>query len=1057
MESSEDWLKSSGLSVSDLLSLCTTDAPVSETGSGLSRQLQISSESLAQFEEQLYIAIETHHDRIKWLGQGSRKVFGVVSGSHVAVLVDSSDMNCSTDRLADLQKRLLALIEEQLRFKKQLYLLSFGSEVSSLWDEPKNTCPLRLQQCCAWVKHLQAGGGCDLLRALERALRRSELDTVLIILGSRPEQTVEVICDCLAQHPKISVHMVAYNCSSPAAIDTVKKMAAVSNGRYHLFSDALGVVDSSTDVDVLWTEIKAARDALAHIQSIQQGGDGDTAASVDSQISAGLSDLSLSELSPVHSALSAPLIFSPSDPAQQTSSDWLKKHGLKAQRLDLYQLLARNAYSPHETFVAVLGKTVSSTVHERLMVQVDWPDGSVKNLHVDPPSLHSYQKRLLRAVRVCERRVAWLNQTSSRMIWGSVCEQRVQVLLDMSGMNTHLQLHIQHALRTLLQEQMAGKHSFNVILFGSDVQSWQRKMFPATHENLQAVWQWFQTQECVGGRNTLSALRWALEDEPPADSALTDGVYLLTTGLPDQHMDSVTSYVSERCSTSNLNLHVCLFTEVKHTESQAETARALSDLAHAGHGRFIWTTETGVLESDDISVLIEEMQTAANYYQKSCELVDSLMQKSSSGGSGESSSSSIRPPTSSPKSKVPLPRPTTLSLARQERGQKSRPNSSKAETPAVHSKSAQRRVSVSQSVFFMEDGHLGFVFKSYPKPKSVRKSIASIKLPKHEGICSTKQWLKRFGIRNLHLDLHRLLSGPECRHQDTLVPSVQRRVSAKYCAIFPSIQINGAVKHLHLSPAELKQYISQTETLMLRYCQRLQWLLTGSRRMFGSVLEKEVCLLLDVSGSMASCFPELQKGLTLLIWDQLHANSVRFNMLAFSRGLCMWRPALVQSTEDQCVHAVQWLSQINTHGSSSTLTALQTACGLADGVGVYLISDGRSDCSHSLILTEMETLRREKSFTVHTIALNCSDRSSSDFLKRLAHKNGGRFHQAPESTDPDLIREQLSDPSSALNLPEFEGDDLKRLTEEIQKLRLFQKQAKAFRETVLESRKREGT
>jgi len=39
---------------------------------------------------------------------------------------------------------------------------------------------------------------------------------------------------------------------------------------------------------------------------------------------------------------------------------------------------------------------------------------------------------------------------------------RVQVVLDMSGMNTHYQLHIQFALRILLEEQLADTHSFNV-------------------------------------------------------------------------------------------------------------------------------------------------------------------------------------------------------------------------------------------------------------------------------------------------------------------------------------------------------------------------------------------------------------------------------------------------------------------------------------------------------------------------------------------------------------------------------------------------------------------
>lgn len=64
---------------------------------------------------------------------------------------------------------------------------------------------------------------------------------------------------------------------------------------------------------------------------------------------------------------------------------------------------------------------------------------------------------------------------------------------------------------------------------------------------------------------------------------------------------SVTAYVSERCSTANLNLHVCLFTGQEDTvrcppprhATRSETAQALRGLAHAGNGRFLWTTETG--------------------------------------------------------------------------------------------------------------------------------------------------------------------------------------------------------------------------------------------------------------------------------------------------------------------------------------------------------------------------------------------------------------------------------------------------------------------------------
>lgn len=50
---------------------------------------------------------------------------------------------------------------------------------------------------------------------------------------------------------------------------------------------------------------------------------------------------------------------------------------------------------------------------------------------------------------------------------------------------------------------------------------------------------------------------------------------------------------------------------------------------------------------------------------------------------------------------------------------------------------------------------------------------------------------------------------------------------------------------------------------------------------------------------------------------------VRFNMVAFSGEVRLWQAGLVQSTEDLCKEAVQWLNQLSTHGGSCTLQALQ--------------------------------------------------------------------------------------------------------------------------------------
>ena len=59
-----------------------------------------------------------------------------------------------------------------------------------------------------------------------------------------------------------------------------------------------------------------------------------------------------------------PLNIELSNASGKMSSDWIEQHGLKAKKLNLYQVLAPNAYSYMEDYVPILNKTVQSQVHE---------------------------------------------------------------------------------------------------------------------------------------------------------------------------------------------------------------------------------------------------------------------------------------------------------------------------------------------------------------------------------------------------------------------------------------------------------------------------------------------------------------------------------------------------------------------------------------------------------------------------------------------------------------------------------------------------------------------
>ncbi len=52
-------------------------------------------------------------------------------------------------------------------------------------------------------------------------------------------------------------------------------------------------------------------------------------------------------------------------------------------------------------------------------------------------------------------------------------------------------------------------------------------------------------------------------------------------------------------------------------------------------------------------------------------------------------------------------------------------------------------------------------------------------------------------------------------------------------------------------------------------------MVAGSRRVFGTVIEKNCVFLIDTSGSMDPYMEELRRELASLIWDQLYKHKVK--------------------------------------------------------------------------------------------------------------------------------------------------------------------------------------
>ncbi|XP_057310372.1 von Willebrand factor A domain-containing protein 3A-like isoform X1 [Hydractinia symbiolongicarpus] len=1109
---SKEWLKQHGLEAQDITveNIFKHGSPLpSSTGSVEDDEyFKFQQHTLQEFQSKINHLICTIEERIRWLLTDSRKVFGNINGERTCVLIDASDINLAFGRLPALQESLKLLLKEQLSKKCKLIMASFGTVTNFSWDILRSTNNSTMNEAEHWVEFMTPSGSCNAMHAIKRVLKQKDIDSIVFILGNSPDQNTDVLLDYTVESlsgRNVLMHTVAYNCQLKNTKMFLEDLAMKTNGRYHCYSyEDEEEIMQGTDLMSLSHEIKRAKQILLHLEDLKNGNSvGSKAIACIEEPSHALIEADYHQkqqekLNKIDEEYYHLKLEKPSIPIR-TSKEWLKSFGLKAKGLTLYQVMAPNVYSYVSSYVSTLNKQIESRIHHQSMIQMDWYDGSVKNVHVDPVILFNYQHHLQAALNLYRKRLNWLNE-DSRKTFGTIVQKKIVILVDMS---IEAQLEIGELLlsvKHLLEQQLSNKTLFNLVCLGERVLAFKSMMVEPTHENLTACWKWLSERECSGAKKILPGLRFILENEEERKQSIdVDGIYFISTGTPEENEDVVSSYISESFVGTEMSFNCIYFQPMKANLFSSEMEHAskyLKKLAHQNNGRFHWVDSKVAVESDDIRLIAEEMNKASNYLTKSQLLLDKMKSKQDERNKAKADDMASldeaphlnrknlsRSTINKPRMEFSRPKSAVVASLTKKKKSKPRPVSSRLTStpsiawrpnsvqsgsliPAVPTpvpgkkfKDITERIvyedeKPAQQIFYTEVGNsTGSVFRYNPRPTCQKKKApiitpVEIKIPDHEEQMSSKDWIHRYGLTKHKLDLNLIISATDSCRSSEKVSTIKKTVHARYCDIFPSVELNGSVHHLHLQVNDLVEFEKRVEIVLKRCTKRLKWLLQGSRSVFGTVIESNVVLILDTSGSMVSYMSDLKKQLVSLIWEQLHKQNVNFNLVQYSSNVLMWQDTLVEATKENCEQAIDWLQRLQSYGETATLEALQTAFHAhKDAQAFYLLTDGRPDSSTTMVLREAANLNMDRRIKIHTISFNCDDSSANTFLQMLSAQSKGRYHRFVSNIlDADCIQDIIAeDTAQTKNAALFEGDDLKLILKEINMARKFLLQSLSYR------------
>ncbi|NXG74393.1 VWA3B protein, partial [Baryphthengus martii] len=178
-----------------------------------------------------------------------------------------------------------------------------------------------------------------------------------------------------------------------------------------------------------------------------------------------------------------------------------------------------------------------------------------------------------------------------------------------------------------------------------------------------------------------------------------------------------------------------------------------------------------------------------------------------------------------------------------------------------------------------------------------------------QALVSSAKWLRLHGLKRNKLSLSQILSQIGFQHRKDYVSTLGKPVASRYAdGLFPQYERarDGSVYNLTAKKDLILRFVECLLGAIELYEQRMAWLTSESRQIFGVIQERCIVVVLDFGSAAPAEFDLCRDALSMLLVEQV-AQIAKFNLIRAAQDLLKWQQKSTPVSEETVNSALTWL------------------------------------------------------------------------------------------------------------------------------------------------------